>query len=221
MDVSLLREGGPILAAIGLGGLFALAVFFERLVYLHKARIRFSDFLFGIFNILEKGKVREAVSLCDETPGPVSRLMHSAIMHRGEGRDELRAVLDNAGRAEIARMERRLTVLSTIIQAAPLLGLAGTMIGILKTVLTVRERFPLVQTIDMTSGLVEALVCSIGGLAVAIPAYFMFSILVVRVDRIVLDMEQASADILAFMARFAGKPPIDADKAPNEAAEEI
>lgn len=203
MNLNLIREGGPVFITILVCGAGAVAIFVERLVYLHKARIRFSDFLSGIFNILEKGKAREAVALCDEVPGPVARLMHCAIMHRDESRESLRLVLDNAGRAEISRMERRLTVLSTIIHSAPLLGLLGGLLGVLETVIALRApEMPVVQTIDLTQGLLRALVNAAGGLVVAIPAYVMFNILVVRIDRIVLDMEQATADILAFMTRL-------------------
>ncbi len=213
----LIQEGGITLAAIAASGIGAVAVFIERLVFLHKARIHYGDFLSGIFNILEKGKVREAIALCDEVPGPVARLVHSAVMHRDESRESLRMIMENAGRAEIARMERRLTVLSTIIQTAPLLGLLGGLLGVLRTVLALRAEIPVVQALDLTGGLVQALVNAVAGLAVAIPAYAMFSILVVRIDRIVLDMEQATADILAVMPRMAT---VAAEPAPGTPAGE-
>ena len=203
MDIRIFHDGGPIFLIICLAGLAALAIFLERIVKLRQARIRYEDFLNGVFNILEKGKVREATALCDDSPGPVVRLMRAAIIHRDEPREALRQILDNTGRAEISRMERRLAALSTITQATPLLGLLGSLLGILGTVQTMRGELPLVQTIDITGGLVRALVTSIAGLAVAIPSFVMYNILVVRIDRIVLDMEQASGDILAFMSRWS------------------
>lgn len=212
IDISIIKEGGPIFIVILLCGLAAVIVFIGRLIHLHRSRIQFADFLNGVFNILEKGKFREASAICAEVPGPISMLMHSAIMHRHESHDNLRLALENTGRSEIARMERRLTVLSTIVHTTPLLGLLGGLIGILNTVITLRTQLPLVQTVDLTSGLLQALINAIAGLAVALPAYIMFNILVVRIDRIVLDMEQASADILAFMARL----PLDAPTADEE-----
>ena len=202
MDIRIFHDGGPVFIIICLAGLAALAIFLERIVKLRQARIRYEDFLNGVFNILEKGKVREASALCDDSPGPVVRLMRAAILHRDEPGEALRQILDNTGRAEISRMERRLAALSTIMQAAPLLGLLGSLLGILGTVQTMRGELPLVQTLDITDGLVRALVTSIAGLAVAIPSFAMYNILVVRIDRIVLDMEQASGDILAFMSRW-------------------
>ena len=202
MCIRIFHDGGPVFLVICLAGLAALAIFLERIVRLRQARIRYEDFLSGVFNILEKGKVREASALCDDSPGPVVRLMRAAIQHRDEPGVALRQILDNTGRTEISRMERRLAALSTITQATPLLGLLGSLLGILETVQTMRGELPLVQTLDITGGLVRALVTSIAGLAVAIPSFVMYNILVVRIDRIVLDMEQASGDILAFMARW-------------------
>ena len=214
MNIGIFKSGGPVFFIICLAGLAALAIFIERIVKLRQARIRYEDFLNGVFNILEKGKVREATALCDDSPGPVVKLMRTAILHRDEPRESLRQILENTGRAEISRMERRLAALSTITQATPLLGLLGSLIGILNVVLTIRSRDPLIGTVELTDGLVRALVTSIAGLAVAIPSFAMYNILVVRIDRIVLDMEQAAGDILAFMSRWNRRGDDDAE-APN------
>jgi biopolymer transport protein ExbB len=190
------KEGGPVFVAILACGFCALAVFFERIVVLRRARIRFSDFLSGIFNILSKGKIREAVAICDETPGPVAKLAHSAISHRELPQENLREILDNTGKTEVARMERRL------------LGLLGGALGALKTVRTMQANLPLVQAVDLTTGLSSALVCASAGLAVAVIAYIALSIVSVRIDRVIIDMEQAAADIMAFMpSRGKDAPP--------------
>jgi len=201
MNIDLWQEGGPVFWVIVFTGLASVAVFLERLLHLRRARIHYADFLEGVFNILAKGNVREAQALCDEAPGPVAHLMRMAITNRDEPREVLRQVLDNAGHAEISRMERRLGVLATIVQIAPLLGLLGSLLGVLETVLVLRSQAPLVQSVDVTGGLVRALIASIAGLMVAVPAHAMFNLLAIRIDRIVLDMEQASSDILSFMGR--------------------
>ena len=200
-ELNLWREGGPVFWVIVFTGLASVAVFLERLLHLRRARIHYADFLEGVFNILAKGNVREALALCDEAPGPVAHLTRMAITHRDEPREMLRHVLDSAGHAEISRMERRLGVLATIVQIAPLLGLLGSLLGVLETVLVMRSQAPLVQSVDVTGGMVRALIASIAGLMVAVPAHAMFNLLAIRIDRIVLDMEQAGSDILSFMGR--------------------
>ena len=199
--LDLWHEGGPVFWVIVFTGLASVAVFLERLLHLRRARIHYADFLEGVFNILAKGNMREAQALCDEAPGPVAHLMRMAITNRDEPREVLRQVLDNAGHAEISRMERRIGVLATIVQIAPLLGLLGSLLGVLETVLVLRSQAPLVQSVDVTGGLVRALIAAIAGLMVAVPAHAMFNLLAIRIDRIVLDMEQASSDIISFMGR--------------------
>ncbi len=201
-----LNAGGPVLWIVIATGVAALAVFFERLLHLRRARIRYDDFLAGVFNVLEKGSVQEALIICEEAPGPVAHLARTAIRHRDIPSDELRHLLDNAGHSEISRMERRLGILATIIQIAPLLGLLGSLLGVLETVLILRQQVPLVKSVDITDGMVRALICSIAGLMVAIPSYGMFNMLVIRIDRLVLDMEQASNDIVSFMRRWLDSP---------------
>jgi biopolymer transport protein ExbB len=196
------REGGPVFWIIFITGVAAIGVFLERLLHLRRARIHVDDFLTGVFNILEKGNVEEALSLCDEAPGPVAHLARTAIKQHDEPSETLRYILDNAGHAEISRMERRLGVLATIVQVAPLLGLLGSLLGFLETVLVMRQQAPLVQSVDITVGLTRALIAAIAGLMVAAPAYAMFNLLVIRIDRIVIDMEQATNDILTFMRRW-------------------
>lgn len=213
MNIALLyTHGGPVFVVICLAGIAALAVFIERIIKLRQARINFSDFLNGVFNILEKGKIREATALCDDSPGPVVKLMHTAIQHRDEPYEAIRQILDNTGRAEISRMERRLAVLSTITQGTPLLGLLGALMGLCKTVLIMRSNLPTVHSLDVTNGLVDALVNVIAGLAVAVPSYVMYNILVVRIDRIILDMEQASGDILSFISRWNRRLDTDGER---------
>jgi biopolymer transport protein ExbB len=202
-----LSEGGPVIWIILFCGAMALAVFAERLFHLRRAHIQYRDFLKGVFNNLDRDHVNEAVMICEETPGPVASLLRTAILNRHEPRETIGEALDHVGRAEISRLERRLVVLATLAQVTPLLGLLGTFLGLIETVLTLREQAPLVQSADITDGLLRALIASAAGLMVAIPCYGMFNLLVVRIDRIVLDMEQASSEILAFVtARLSPNP---------------
>lgn len=201
-------------ATLGLG-VVALAVFVERLVTLHRARIRFTDFLAGVFNILSKGKVREALAICDETAGPVARIAHTAIMRRADTPDNLRLAIENSGKSEIARMERRLRLISAIMHMAPLMGLLGCVLGGLKTIRTLQSGGQLVQSLDLTAGVSSAMLCAAAGLAVTIASFAMSAIVAARIDRIILDMDQSADDILAFLPTVASVLS-DADKTPAE-----
>ena len=196
-----LHSGGPVLWLILALGAIALVVFLERSLQLHRDRIDSTDFLQGIFNALRRGNDQEALALCEETPGPVARLASIAIRRRAEPRERLLLELDQAGSAEVARLERRLAFLSLIAQSAPVLGLLGTVLGILRSLLAWRAALPLAASAGIADGLVAAAVTTAAGLAVALPCYLGFNVLVVKIDRLVLDMRDAASECVWFLDR--------------------
>jgi biopolymer transport protein ExbB len=199
--IEMIQEGGVVAWIIVGCGFTAVVVFMERVLALHRARIRSDDFLAGIRNNLTRGNVAEALAICEDTPGPVAEIVKVAIMNQGADKDSLRAAVENAGRIEIARMERRLVVLATIAQVAPIFGLLGTVLGMIKGVQVMRAAAPLVQAVDVMTGLMPALIATALGLSVAAPCYIAFNFLVGKVEKIVIDMEQSSSEILNFLAR--------------------
>jgi len=199
MLLDFLKLGGPVLWVILGSGLLAFVVFVERSLHLHRARIRSDDFLKGIFNILRRQNIAEALTICEETPGPVAYLVKTAILHRGDVKDDVRKAVADASQAEISRMERRLIVVATVAQIAPLLGLLGTVLGMVESLLVLQQQAPLIQSADLMGGLIRALVTTAAGLTVAIPCYASFNLLVVKIDRVVLDMGRASSEIVAFL----------------------
>ncbi len=196
---NLISLGGAVAWCIAACGLAALYVFIERSLSLHQARIRYSDFLSGMFNVLGKGNIKEALALCDETPGPVAYLVKVAILYRDAEKEDLYRTLRDAAAAEISRMERRLVVITTVAQVAPLLGLFGTILGILQGAMTLQAQGPLVQSANMLDGLLVSLATTAIGLGVAIPCYAAFNLLVIKIDRIVLDMERTRYEIVSFL----------------------
>ena len=197
--VELFGQGGAVLWIIFGCGIAAFVVFIERSLHLHRARILFEDFLKGIFNILRRSNVDEALTICDETPGPVAYIIRIAILHREADREEMRTAIKDAGTAEISRLERRLVLIATVGQIAPLLGLLGTVIGLVDCLLSLQIAAPLVQSADIFGGVMKALLTTGAGLMVAIPCYAGFNLLVVKIDRLVLDMEKASSEIVSFL----------------------
>src|SRR5467141_4495305 len=129
---TLLSHGGPMIYLILGASAVALAVFVERVLHFHRAQINSMEFLNGVRNVLKRDNVVEALSICDATPGPVARLVKTAILNRDYGRERVREALEEAGLAEVPRLEERLNLLATIAQLAPLLGLLGTVLGFIQ-----------------------------------------------------------------------------------------
>ncbi len=174
----------------------AIVVFIERFLHFHRAQINSTEFLNGVRNVLKRDNVVEALSICDATPGPVARLVKTAILNRDHGRERVREALEEAGLAEVPRLEEKLNMLATIAQLAPLLGLLGTVLGFIRTFSDMQKEGLNAHVGQLSSGIWQAMVCAAAGLAVAIPAHAGYNYLVSRVNSIVLDMERAATEIV-------------------------
>lgn len=192
----LLSHGGPVLWLILIGSAVAVAVFVERFLHCHRAQINSLEFLNGVRTVLKRDNVVEALSICDATPGPVARLVKTAILNRDHGRERVREALEEAGLAEVPRLEEKLNLLATIAQLAPLLGLLGTVLGFIQTFSRMQEAGLHANVGLLSDGIWQALICAAAGLAVAIPAHAGYNYLVSRVNSIVLDMERAATEIV-------------------------
>src|SRR5579859_1576537 len=194
-----LTEGGPVIWLILLAAAVAIVVFIERVLYCHRSQINSAEFLNGVRNVLKRDNVVEAISICDATPGPVARLVKTAILNRDNGRDRVREAVEEAGLTEVPQLEERLNLLATIAQLAPLLGLLGTVLGFIDTFSLMKDAGLHAQVSDLSSGIWKALVCATAGLAVAIPAHAGYNYLVSRVNSIVLYIERAATEIVAIV----------------------
>jgi biopolymer transport protein ExbB len=192
----LLANGGPVLWLILFISAVAVVVFTERFLHFHRAQINSLEFLNGVRTVLKRDNVVEALSICDATPGPVARLVKTAILNRDHGRERVREALEEAGLAEVPRLEEKLNLLATIAQLSPLLGLLGTVLGFIQTFMRIQSAGLHAQVGDLSNGIWQALICAAAGLAVAIPAHAGYNYLVSRVNSIVLDMERAATEIV-------------------------
>jgi biopolymer transport protein ExbB len=201
----ILSHGGLVFLLILLAGAVAIVVFIERFFHCHRAQINSTEFLNGVRNVLRRDNVVEAIAICDATHGPVARLVKTAILNRDNGRDRVRESLEEAGLIEVPRLEERLNLLATIAQLAPLLGLFGTVIGLMNTFYTIQFNGPKANAGDVANGVWTAMICCAAGLAVSIPAHAAYNYLVSRVNSIVLDMERAATEIVNIVTENLAK----------------
>lgn len=192
----LLANGGPMLWVILFVGAAGIVIFIERFLHCHRAQINSTEFLSGVRTVIKRDNVVEAISICDATPGPVARLVKTAVLNRENSRERVRESLEEAGLTEVPRLEERLDLLATIAQLAPLLGLLGTVLGFIDVYSEVQQANTSASAGMITHGVWQALVCAAAGLAVAIPIHAGHNYLVSRVNAIVLDMERAAGEIV-------------------------
>jgi biopolymer transport protein ExbB len=193
---TLLANGGPVIWLILIAAATAAVVFIERALFCHRSQINSAEFLNGVRTVVKRGNVVEAIAICDATAGPVARLVKAAILAREQGRDRVREAVEEAGLTEVPRLEEKLNLLATIAQIAPLLGLFGTVLGFIDVFGQIEQAGLYAHIQLLSHGVWKALICAAGGIAVAIPAHAGYNYLVSRVNKIVLDMERAAAEIV-------------------------
>lgn len=196
-----LMNGGILFWIILILILISIGVFLDRLLRLRKISIDPTDFFNGIFLILNKKQYREALSLCDETPGPLPALMETALEHRDCDEEHLREILAATAHAELSRLERRSMLLSLFAQILPLLGLIGTFIGAATALRAMNTQAPLVLPGEIIVAASGAVATTIAGLVGALFCYAAHHILVVKTDALCLNMDIGMALILDYFSR--------------------
>ena len=200
MLAELLKHGGAMMWLLVLAGAVAGVGFVERLLHYHREQINSVEFLNGVRNVLKRENVVEALSICEATPGPVARLVKTAVLNRDRGRDGVREALEEAGLGEVPRLEERLNLLATIAQIAPIMGLLGTVLGFIEVFRVLQLEGVSASASQLAGGVWQSLVCTGAGLAISIPCYAGYNYLVNRVNLIVIEMEKSSTEVLNLLS---------------------
>ena len=198
----LFLKGGPVMWPILFCSIFALAIILEKLYFLHKNSINSQDFLKNIKDKLKRREIKEAIKLCDQTDAPVSRILKSAILKFDRSRQEIKEAVEESALYEVPRLEKNLSMLATIAHISPLLGLLGTVTGMVRCFYTIQIKagsFNPVSAADLAGGIWEALLTTVFGLVVAIPTFVAYNYLVNRINHLILEMEQVSTELVNFL----------------------
>ena len=177
----------------------ALVLFVERTVYLHRGQIRSTAFVDGIKNILAKRRIVEALTLCEETPGPVAAVVKAALIHAHDDETRMRYAVQEAAVVELPALERRLGSIAAIAQVAPLVGLLGTVLGMATTFFKFMQGGQYATAHALSDGMWQALLVTAGSLIVAIPAHLAYHFLHGRVRSLVRDIEWSGNEIMRYL----------------------
>jgi biopolymer transport protein ExbB len=187
--------GGPVMVPIAIASIVSLAAFLERLWALRRGRIAPRGFVDEVIALVQAGRREEAAALCRGRDVAVTRIFSVALEFAGEERAALKDRLEEVGRREAAELERGLPVLSTVGALGPLLGLLGTVGGMIVTFESV-QRGGAGDPRQLAGGISQALITTFAGLCVAIPAVVAHRYLLSRVDALLGDLEEASVRVL-------------------------
>jgi biopolymer transport protein ExbB len=195
-----MQKGGPLMWLILLCSVIAAAVFAERITYFHRASIRVGEFLRGLATLIQRRNFAEALHECAGTPGPVARVIHAAIIRHEAPREELKDIVQEAGQLEMPNLERNLGLLATVALITPLIGLLGTVTGLIETFVTISSHSGLASTTDLSGGIYQSLLTTAAGLVVAIPAFVAYSYLSSRVNALMRDMERGGIEVVSLIS---------------------
>lgn len=198
--LELLQKGGPLMWIILLCSVVALGVFFERLLFLHKASIRVGELLGGLALLIRNRRLDEALGESSASTGPVARVLQAALLHAREERAVLQSITRDAALLEIPKLERNLPILATLAYITPLIGLLGTILGLLDTFLTLSSHGGYATSAELSRGVYQSMLDAAAGLGVAIPALLGHGYLASRVNDIIHDMERAGIEIVNLLA---------------------
>ncbi|MEZ4318856.1 MAG: MotA/TolQ/ExbB proton channel family protein [Myxococcota bacterium] len=194
--IETLVAGGPVMIPIGLCSLVAVAVFLERLWALRRGRVVPASFCVELLELVKQGRVDDATTLCRKRDVAAGRVVEVALLGRDRTRSGIKERLEEVGRREAAELERFIPVLGTIASIAPLLGLLGTVLGMIITFQAIQSQGGMADVGALAGGISQALVTTFAGLCVGIPAVMANRFLLSRVDSLLLDLEEVSLGVI-------------------------
>jgi len=200
--IDMLRAGGPVMLPLGVCSLLVLAIAIERAVNLRNSKVLDPGIVARVSALVEEGRVDRAVGVCRTQPGLFSNIVLAGLEVSERGETMARAAVEDAGRHETARLSRYLNALGTMAAIAPLLGLLGTVLGMIDVFRTIASGGG--GASDLSGGISEALITTAFGLIIAIPALVAYNLFQAKVDGIVTDLERESLRVLRIL--FDGGP---------------
>lgn len=199
------NEGGDFMWPILVAFILGLAVAFERVISLTRADINSRKFIVNVKRALDEGGIEAAEEVCAKTRGPVSAVFQAGLMRSGEGIDAVEKAVVSYGSIEMSFLERGLVWLSLFIVVAPMLGFLGTVVGMVEAFDAIESAGDISPSL-VAGGIKVALLTTVFGLIVGIILQFFYNYCVAKIDRIVVEMEEASVDLIDSLIRFnAGK----------------
>ena len=198
--LELMKKGGPVMWIILICSLLALFIFLIKVFQFHRDEIGVRELLRGLFNVLKRDGIVEALTLCDNTPGPVARILCAGILAHQRGDEDIRRAIDEAALEELPKLERHIRMLGTLCYIMPLLGLLGTVLGMLGAFESIGAAGNF-TTEAVGKPIWQALLTTAAGLTITIPCHVGYNYLVGRVESMILDMEKAALELTGFFDR--------------------
>ncbi len=195
-----LTKGGVLMVPLGVCSIFAVAIILERTLNLRTRKIIQFDVLQQVRDLVAGNRVSDAMTLCRRYPSVMGRVLLMAIANHNRQWGELRSIVEDAGRQEVTALDKNLGALGTIAAIAPLLGLTGTVFGMIRTFAIISEK-GIAHPSQLAGGISEALITTATGLVIAIPALIFYNYFTNKAGRLLLEIEKHSYRVIETLKR--------------------
>jgi len=192
----ILSQGGILMFPLFILSILAIYVIAERWRTLDNSKMDVNSMLNNIESLLKSGSQQRAIQYCEEFDKPLARILKSGIRRLGRPIRDIEQAIHNAGKKEIYQLEKRMNWLATIASVAPLIGFTGTVTGMIRAFMDIQSLQGNVNPSVLAGGIWEALITTATGLIVGIIALGFYNYLVGKVNRMVFELENASADFV-------------------------
>ncbi len=189
-------KGGWVMIPIVLLSFIAAYIFIERFYVIRKATREDQNFMNRIKDYIHDGKIEAALGLCRSTDSPSARMVEKGISRLGRPLQDISTAIENVGKLEIAKLEKSFPTLATITGAEPMLGFLGTVIGMVQSFYAMSQAGNNIEVSLLSDGIYTALITTVAGLIVGILGYFAYNVLVVRVERVVFNLEATLTEFM-------------------------
>jgi len=199
---SLLLKGGAFMWPIVICSIFSLAIIIERSLYFSKIKIDSQEALSKILNYVKQANFKEAIQICEKKITPLTYMIKVALLNYDQPKEFIKEALEEVSLYEVPKLEKNLNFLATIAHISPLLGLLGTVTGIIRCFYIIQEKsasLGAVNPADLAGGIWEALLTTAFGLVVAIPSFIAYNYFVSRVNYSVLEIERTASEMISFL----------------------
>jgi len=194
MELAML--GGWIMIPLLLLLVIAVYIFIERLILINQSSKEPNNFMSTIRDFVHDGRLDSAKALCSNTDSPIARMIGKGISRIGKPLNDINAAIENVGKFEVAKLERRLSWLSTTAGAAPMIGFLGTVTGMIRVFFAMANAGGNVEVAMLSGGMYEAMVTTVAGLIVGIIAYICYNYLVARIEKMVFILEARTTEFM-------------------------
>jgi biopolymer transport protein ExbB len=189
-------KGGWVMIPIILLSLVAAYIFIERYFVIKRATKEDTNFMNRIKDYIHDGKIDAASALCKSTDSPSARMIEKGISRLGRPLQDITTAIENVGKLEISKLERGFPTLATITGAEPMLGFLGTVIGMVQSFYAMSQAGNNIEVSLLSNGIYTALITTVAGLIVGILGYFAYNTLVVKVERVVFNLEATLTEFM-------------------------